>query len=114
MRILVATDGSETASAAVRFAAALAVRCRKSSLAVITVGTLPTRLWRRRARAGRLETSIEERERVWSEKVLERGRRDAKRLGARVRGGYVGTNGSEPFAETIARAAGREKAALIG
>jgi nucleotide-binding universal stress UspA family protein len=113
MKVLVATDGSETAGAAVRFAATLAVRCRKSSLTVITVGNLPTRLWQRRARSGRLETSIEERERVWSEKVLERGRREAERLGARVRSAYVGTNRLEPFAETIARAAAREKADLL-
>jgi nucleotide-binding universal stress UspA family protein len=113
MRMMVATDGSETAGAAVRFAATLAARCAKSSLAVITVGSLPTRLWQRRARSGRLETSIEERERVWSEKVLERGRRDAERLCTRVRSAYVGVNRLEPFAETIARAAGREKADLI-
>ncbi len=113
MRILVATDGSETAGAAVRFAATLAVRCPKSRLTVITVGTLPARLWQRRARSGRQETSIEERERVWSEKVLERGRREAERLGARVRSAYVGINRLEPFAETIARAAGREKADLV-
>jgi nucleotide-binding universal stress UspA family protein len=113
MKVLVATDGSETAGAAVRFAAALAVRCAKSSLTVITVGNLPTRMWQRRARSGRLETSIEERERVWSEKVLERGRREAERLGARVRSAYVGTNRLEPFAQTIARAAAREKADLV-
>jgi nucleotide-binding universal stress UspA family protein len=113
VRILVATDGSESAGAAVRFAASLAARCPKSSLTVITVGSLPTRLWQRRARSDRLETSIEERERVWSERVLERGRRDAERLGARVRSAYVGINRLEPFAETIARAAGREKADLV-
>ena len=113
MTVLVATDGSETAGAAVRFAGTLSVRCRKSSLTVITVGNLPTRLWERRARSGRPGTSIEERERVWSEKVLERGRREAERLGARVRSAYVGTNRLEPFAEAISRAAGREKADLV-
>src|SRR5450759_2633667 len=74
MKVLVATDGSETAAAAVRSAATLAFRCRKSSLTVITVGNFPTRLWQRRARSGRLETSIEEREGVSSEKGLETGR----------------------------------------
>jgi nucleotide-binding universal stress UspA family protein len=113
MKILVATDGSEASGAAVRFAAALAVAFPKSGLTVITVGNLPTRLWQRRARSGRLETSIEERERVWSEKVLERGRREAERLGARVRSAYVGNVRLEPFAQTIARAAAREKADLV-
>lgn len=113
MKVLVATDGSETAAAAVRFAATLAARCPKSSLIVITVGSLPTRLWQRRPRSGRLESPIEERERAWSEKVLERGRREAERLGARVRSAYVGTNRLEPFAETIARAAARERADLV-
>jgi nucleotide-binding universal stress UspA family protein len=113
MRILVATDGSETAGAAVRFAASLAARCSKSSLTVITVGSLPTRLWRRPPRSGRLEGPIEERERAWSERVLERGRRDAERLCTRVRSAYVGISRPEPFAETIARFAGREKADLV-
>ncbi|HYV41445.1 MAG TPA: universal stress protein [Thermoanaerobaculia bacterium] len=67
MKILVATDGSETSSAAVRFAAALAAKCRRGNLTVITVGRLPSRRWLRPPRAGRLEFPIEERERAWSE-----------------------------------------------
>ncbi len=113
MRILVGTDGSETAGAAVRFAAALAARCRRGSLTVITVGRLPSRRFLAPPRAGRLQSSIQERERAWSERVLERGRRDAQRLGARVRAAYAGTIGLEPIAETIARAAGRERADLV-
>jgi nucleotide-binding universal stress UspA family protein len=113
MKILAATDGSETAGAAVRFAAVLAARCRKSSLTVITVGSFPTRQWLRRPGSDRLKSPIQERERAWSERVLERGRREAERLGARVRSAYVGINRLEPFAETIARAAGREKADLV-
>ena len=113
MKILVATDGSQTSSAAVRFAAALAAKCRRGNLTVITVGRLPSRQWLRPPRAGRLESPIEERERAWSERVLERGRRDAKRLGARVRTAYAGTIDLEPIAETIARAAARERADLV-
>ena len=108
-----ATDGSETSGAAVRFAAALAAKCRNGSLTVITVGRLPSRRRPGPPRAGRLETPIEERERAWSERVLERGRRDAARLGARVRAAYAGTIGLEPIAETIARTAGRERADLV-
>lgn len=113
VRILVATDGSRTSRAAVRFAAALAAKCRRGSLTVITVGELPSRRWLARPRSGRLESPIEERERVWSERVLERGRRDAERLGARVRTAYAGATQLEPIAETIARASARERADLV-
>lgn len=112
MRILVATDGSRTSAAAVRLAATLATKCR-GSLTVITVGRLSSRRWLARPRSGRLESPIEERERAWSERVLERGRREAERLGARVRTAYAGANPLEPIAETIARTAARERADLV-
>jgi nucleotide-binding universal stress UspA family protein len=113
VKVLVATDGSKTSGAAVRFAAALAAKCRGGRLTVLSVGRLSSRRWLARPRSGRLESPIEERERVWSERILERGRRDAERLGARVRTVYAGANELEPIAETIARAAAREKADLV-
>jgi nucleotide-binding universal stress UspA family protein len=60
-----------------------------------------------------LESPIEERELAWSERVLERSRRDAERLGASVRTAYAGTNRLEPIAETIARAGARDGADLV-
>ncbi len=113
MKILVATDGSQTSGAAVRFAAALAAKCRRGSLTLITVGRLPARRRPGPPRGGRVESPIEERERAWCEKVLEKGRRDAEGLGARVRAAYMGAIGLEPVAETIARAARRERADLV-
>ncbi len=113
MRILAATDGSRTSGAAVRFAAVVAAKCSRGSLTVITVGRLPSRRWLARPRPGRLESPIEEKELAWSERVLERGRRDAQRLGARVRTAYAGTNRLEPIAETIARAGVRDGADLV-
>ncbi|HLN58264.1 MAG TPA: universal stress protein [Thermoanaerobaculia bacterium] len=113
MKILVATDGARTSGAAVRFAAALAAKLRGGNLTVITVGRLPSRRWLARPRSGQLESPIEERERVWSQRVLERARRDAERLGARVRTAYAGANKLEPIAQTIARTGSRERADLV-
>jgi nucleotide-binding universal stress UspA family protein len=113
VKILVATDGSGTSGAAIRFAAVLAAKCNRGSLTVITVGRLPSRRWLARPRPARLESPIEERERAWSERVLERGRRDAERLGVRVRTAYTGADDLKPIAETIARVSSRERANLV-
>lgn len=116
MRILAATDGSEASSAAVRFAAALASKCR-GSLTVVTVRRLSTRRWLSVSPAGRLSSSVEERERVWPERILERGCRDARRLGVRAKAACVGVQPREPISDTIAAAiawaATRDRADLV-
>ncbi len=91
----------------------VAAKCRRGSLTVITVGRLPSRRWFAGSRSGRWESPIEEQERAWSEKVLERSRREAERLGARVRTEYAGANKLEPIAETIARTSVRDGADLV-
>ena len=117
MRILTAIDGSQTASEAVRFAASLASRCRDSSLTVVTAGDLSSRRWLAPSRSGRLPSSIDERDRVWPERLLERGRAEAERLGVPVRTAYLGMNQrgaiEETIAEAIARAARRDRSDLV-
>lgn len=114
MKILVATDGSRAGDSAVRFAAGLAASCRGGRLIAITVGALPARRFDRGARLRYgLPSAMEERDRLWAEKTLERARKEGKRLRASTRCAYVGTAQLELTAATIARAADREKADLV-
>ncbi len=112
MRVLVATDGSASAEAAVRFAARIAAASR-ARLFVLNVGSLPARLLRRPSRADLgLASTLNEAERLSSQRALESARRAAERQGARFRCDYR-TGGLEPIAETISRAAERERADLV-
>jgi nucleotide-binding universal stress UspA family protein len=114
MKVLVATDGSRAGDSAVRFAAGLAASCRGGRLLAVTVGGIPAGRFRRGARLRYgLPSAMEERDRLWAEKTLDRARRDGRRLGASVRCAYVGTRQLEPIARTIARAAEREGADLV-
>lgn len=114
MKILVATDGSMAGNSAVRFAAGLAASCRQGRLLAITVGGFPARRFHLGARLRHgLPSAMEERDRLWADKTLDRALRDGKRLGASVRCAYVGTSQLEPIAQTIARAADRERADLV-
>jgi nucleotide-binding universal stress UspA family protein len=114
MKILVATDGSRAGDSAVRFAAGLASGCRGGRLLAITVGDIPARRFHRGARLRHgLPSGMEERDRLWAEKTLDRALRDGRRLGASVRCAYVGTRPLEPIAQAIARAADRERADLV-
>ena len=114
MKILVATDGSMAGNSAVRFAAGLAASCRQGRLLAITVGGFPARRFHPGARLRHgLPSAMEERDRLWADKILDRALRDGRRLGASVRCAYVGTSQLEPIAQTIARAADRERADLV-
>jgi nucleotide-binding universal stress UspA family protein len=113
MRIVVATDDSRPAVGAVRFAARLAAATR-GELVVLTVGkTFPYAL----AGSGRLDlrlaSALSDAARVSSAKALEQARRDAARLGAKVRCESLRPRRIEAPAETLARAADRERADLV-
>ena len=117
MRILAAVDGSDASREASGFAADLASRCRSGRLTVVTAGDLDSRAWIPLSPAGHLATSIEESKRVWPERILQRERLAAERLGVPVRAAYLGMlrRGAveETIAESIARAARRDRSELI-
>jgi nucleotide-binding universal stress UspA family protein len=113
MRIMVATDDSRPAVGAVRFAARLAA-ATGAELVVLTVGrTFPYAL----AGSGRLDlrlaSALNDAARVSSAKALEQARREAARLGAKVRCESLRPRRIEAAAEALSRAADREHADLV-
>jgi nucleotide-binding universal stress UspA family protein len=113
VKVLVATDGSAAGHSAVEFAARLAASGRAIRLVALAVGRLSTGRYYRggRLRSG-LPSALEEAERLFAERSLQRASREAHRAGARVRCVYTG-GGARPIAETVAGVADREKADLI-
>jgi nucleotide-binding universal stress UspA family protein len=117
VRVLAAVDGSQTSRAAARFAALLVSRCPGATLTLITAGGLSSRKWIPVSKDGRLPDWIPESDRVWPERVLEDGRREAESLGVSARAAYVGIGRrgaiEETIAEAIAGAARRDRTDLI-
>jgi nucleotide-binding universal stress UspA family protein len=113
MRILVATEGSKAAAAAVRFAARLAAATRGELVAVTVRGFSP-RLFRARADFTEpLANRLEEAERQLARRALEMSRREGSRVGLRVRTEFLTPRVLELTAETIGRAARRLGVDLI-
>jgi nucleotide-binding universal stress UspA family protein len=107
MKILAATDGTRTSTAALRFALRLASSVR-GRLNVVTVseiagpGPVPRRL-----------SPFEGSERRSVRAALERARRECRRATVLVRFAYAPSRGYEPFAETISREARHADADLV-
>jgi nucleotide-binding universal stress UspA family protein len=104
MKVLVATDGSQSALAAVRFASRIAAAAG-GNLIVLTVG---------RSDIGRpFASDFHEAYRRAAQKALDEARREAARHAVRAKGEYMVGKALEPVAETISRAADRLRADLI-
>jgi nucleotide-binding universal stress UspA family protein len=84
---------------------------------VVTAGDLFSQTWVPLSRAGRLPETIAERERIWPERILEQGLREAQSRGVPVRAAYAGIirRGAVEvtIAEAIAGAARRDRSDLI-
>lgn len=104
MKVLVATDGSRSDLAAVRFASRI-VAAAGGNLIVLTVG---------RSDIGRpFASDLHEAYRRAAQKALDEARREAARHAVRAKGEYMVAKALEPVAETISRGADRLRADLI-
>ncbi len=116
LRILAATDGSRGATAAIRAAAALALRARRGTLEVLTVGTL------RRDLAVGFSSAVlsmlpyrelQESERRAADRILRKAGAAARSAGLRPKLRYLEPRAARPVAELIAAEARRGRAHLI-
>ena len=113
MKILVATDGSRAAGAAVRFAAEMATSCRSKELILLTVierrlhgvGLFP--------KAAALSTLLQMQEGLRANKILATAAREMHGVKADVRRRHVRPRRGESVAQTILRKAREERADLI-
>lgn len=110
MKIIVATDGSRTSGAAVRFAGQIASATR-GRLGIVTVGEISPDVFQKGPDSDAL-SDFENVELRTAHAALESARRDTRRVAVPVRCEYVAARRLEPFAETISRAADRSGADL--
>lgn len=112
MKILVATDGSRAAVAALRFAARLATRDRESQLIVLTIGASPDG-----SPLHHFEPSPSEQrpalKRALARKILDAAASQLRRGSVRAQFRFVEPPGQTPVPDTIAREADRLKADLV-
>lgn len=116
MKILVATDGSRSAQAAIRFGAKLAASCRKADLIILTVSTLATDL--RLLFPADVRSLVPRRELARIERSALRRRLNEAVRGIRKGSMKVRTHLLDPkipvnLADAILREADRERADLI-
>ena len=111
LKILAATDGKRTSTAALRFALRLATSAL-GRLSVVTVSEIPAEIAGPGPASRRL-SAFEKSERRSVFAALERARRECRRATVRVRFEYAPSRGLEPFAETISREARRADADLV-
>ena len=109
MRILVATDGSRGGRAALRFAARIATRDRRTVLKVITIGIDGSAPLPRVS--GEVRPKDEERHRA--HRALDAATRALESLRVRADLRLVSARSGEPVPEAIAREADRWKADLV-
>jgi nucleotide-binding universal stress UspA family protein len=113
MRVLVATDGSRQAGAAVRFAAWLVAGFPGARLEVMLVGDVGTELVGQGGGAAeRVWSAMDEEYRRWALRSLDRAAREALRFSVKARCHYVEAS-LAPIAAVISRAADRLGADLI-
>ncbi|HEU5248626.1 MAG TPA: universal stress protein, partial [Thermoanaerobaculia bacterium] len=113
MKTVVATEDSLPARAAIRFAARLAASTG-GELVVAAVGSrFPHVLAGSDGLDRGLASALNEAARLSSANTIERAREEAARLGARFRYEWLTPRRTETIAETISRAADRERADLV-
>jgi nucleotide-binding universal stress UspA family protein len=105
VKIIVATDGSRTSAAAVRFASWIASATR-GRLEVVAAGELAPGVFQEGPDSDALSV-FESVELRTARAALESARRETRRVAVPVRCEYVAARRFEPFAETISRAADR-------
>lgn len=113
MKILVATDGSRAARAAVRFAAEMASSCRSKELILLTVAETRLEGVGLFPKAAALSTLLQMRDGLRANKILATAARELHGLKADVRRKYVRPRKGESVAQTILRKAREEHAELI-
>jgi nucleotide-binding universal stress UspA family protein len=113
MKILVATDVSRAARAAVRFAAEMASTCRSKELILLTVAERLLEGVCVFPKAAALSTLLQMQDRLRANKILATAARELHGLKADVRRKYVRPRKGESVAQTILRRAREEHADLI-
>jgi nucleotide-binding universal stress UspA family protein len=113
LRILVATENTLPARAAIRFGARIAA-ATGGEVVALAVGTrFPQALAGSGGLGSRLASALNEAARAYSANALDETRKQAERTGARIRFETLTPRRVESMAETISRAADRERADLV-
>jgi nucleotide-binding universal stress UspA family protein len=113
MKILVATDGSRAARAAVRFAAEMASTCRSKELILLTVAERRLEGVGLFPKAAALSTLLQMQDGLRANKILATAARELHAVKANVRRRYVRPRRGESVAQTILRKAREEGVDLI-
>lgn len=113
MKIAVATEDSVPAFAAIRFAARLAAATHGSLVVLSVDSRFPHALAGSGGLDRRLASALNEAARISTANTFERARKEGALFGVRVRCESTKSGRVEPIAQTLSRAAERERADLV-